>query len=67
MQQNGQREGGGKLDLVNVTFQYPSKKDVTVCKNLSINIKANSIVAIVGESGCGKSSILKLIERFYDP
>lgn len=58
-------EGNLKLDAVK--FSYPSKKDVQVLKGISIDVKKNQIVALVGHSGCGKSSVISLIERFYDP
>jgi len=48
-----------------VTFSYPSKKEVNVLKDVSIKIEKNQVVALVGKSGCGKSSIIALIERFY--
>ena len=48
-------------------FTYPSKTDVPVLKGVSIDIHKNKIVALVGHSGCGKSSIISLVERFYDP
>ena len=48
-------------------FSYPSKKDVLVLKDVNLKIEENQVVAFVGESGCGKSSIISLIERFYDP
>jgi len=57
----------GEVELRNVTFNYPSKKDVQVCKNISLKVAQNQVVALVGESGSGKSSIISLIERFYDP
>jgi len=57
----------GEIDLENVKFIYPTKPDVTVLKNVNIDIKNNQTVALVGHSGCGKSSIIALIERFYDP
>lgn len=57
----------GTIEFKNVSFEYPSKKDVIVCKNLSLKVDQNKVVAIVGQSGCGKSSIISLIERFYDP
>ena len=59
----------GELELRDVKFRYPSKPDVEVLKGLSLevnNIK-NRVVALCGQSGCGKSSIISLIERFYDP
>jgi ATP-binding cassette, subfamily B (MDR/TAP), member 1 len=48
-------------------FSYPSKKEVEVLNNINFQIKTNQVAAFVGESGCGKSSIISLIERFYDP
>lgn len=57
----------GEIELRNVNFAYPSKPDVMVSKNVNITVKKNQIVALVGQSGCGKSSIINLIERFYLP
>lgn len=57
----------GAIDLKSVKFSYPTKPDVTVLKNIDIEIKNCTTVALVGHSGCGKSSIIALIERFYDP
>ena len=57
----------GEIELKNVSFTYPTKKEVGVCKNISLKIERNKVVALVGQSGCGKSSIISLIERFYDP
>ena len=50
-------------------FNYPSKKDVQVLKGVSITVDPmkNRVVALVGTSGCGKSSIISMIERFYEP
>ena len=50
-------------------FRYPSKQDVQVLKgiNLGVDNEDKRVVALCGTSGCGKSSIISLIERFYDP
>ncbi|KAF4741051.1 (ABC) transporter, partial [Perkinsus olseni] len=55
------------LSLENVTFVYPSRSDVTVLKEVSLTVKPGTRVAIVGESGSGKSTVVSLLERFYDP
>jgi ATP-binding cassette subfamily B (MDR/TAP) protein 1 len=55
------------IHLKNVHFEYPSKKNVTVLDKVSLDVHVNKVVALVGTSGCGKSSIISLIERFYDP
>jgi ABC-type multidrug transport system fused ATPase/permease subunit len=61
--------GKGVIELVNVKFKYPSKDDVLVLKGISFKVDndKNRVVALCGTSGCGKSSIISLIERFYDP
>ena len=56
----------GKIDLKNVTFSYPTRKNITVLNKINLTIPAGKKVAFVGETGCGKSSILQCIERFYD-
>ena len=57
----------GEIDLVDLKFNYPTKPDVPVLKRINIDVKNCHTVALVGHSGCGKSSIIALIERFYDP
>ncbi|KAL1405645.1 GTPase-activating protein [Vanrija albida] len=57
----------GHLTLSNIHFRYPSRPDVRVLRNCSIDIPAGKYVALVGPSGCGKSTSIQLIERFYDP
>ena len=57
----------GNLDLSEVKFNYPSRPDVKVLKGVTIEVRTNQIIALVGSSGCGKSSIVSLLERFYDP
>jgi ATP-binding cassette subfamily B (MDR/TAP) protein 1 len=56
----------GNIELCNVSFTYPSRPQAKVLDGLSLNIESGKTVAIVGASGCGKSSIMQLIERFYD-
>jgi ATP-binding cassette subfamily B (MDR/TAP) protein 1 len=53
--------------LEDVKFSYPSRPDVPILKGLSINFPAGKTAALVGASGSGKSTIISLIERFYDP
>ncbi|CAN6234461.1 unnamed protein product [Urochloa humidicola] len=55
------------VELKNVTFAYPSRPDVTVLNGFSVRVKAGSTIAVVGESGSGKSTVVWLLQRFYDP
>lgn len=59
----------GILDFRDVKFHYPSRPGVQVLKGVSFSVDSekNRVVALCGTSGCGKSSIISLIERFYDP
>eukprot|EP00051_Salpingoeca_urceolata_P021779 m.346091 g.346091 ORF g.346091 m.346091 type:complete len:449 (-) comp19860_c0_seq28:68-1414(-) len=57
----------GDIAFRNVTFAYPTRSDTTVLNSLSLDVPAGQLVALVGPSGGGKSTIISLIERFYDP
>ncbi|KAH9772917.1 ABC transporter B family member 15 [Citrus sinensis] len=57
----------GFIELKNVFFSYPSRPDQMIFKGLTLKIEAGKTVALVGQSGSGKSTIIGLIERFYDP
>lgn len=56
----------GEIHFNNVTFAYPSRPDIEVLKDMELKIKGGEFVAFCGESGCGKSSAIKLILRSYD-
>ncbi|KAI0383620.1 ABC transporter sequence aa1 from patent WO200132904-A2-penicillium chrysogenum [Hypomontagnella monticulosa] len=57
----------GCLDFSQVTFSYPMRPGVTILDNFSLQIPAGKVTALVGESGSGKSTIIGLIERWYNP
>ncbi|KAF8406607.1 hypothetical protein HHK36_008696 [Tetracentron sinense] len=57
----------GDIQFRNVSFKYPTRPDVTVIEELNLQVSAGSSLAIVGQSGSGKSSVIALIMRFYDP
>eukprot|EP01071_Lankesteria_metandrocarpae_P010936 Lankesteria_metandrocarpae@DN5386_c0_g1_i1.p1 len=57
-------KGDIKVDRIN--FTYPQRPDTSVYKNLSFSVTPGTTVALVGESGCGKSTVVQLLERFYD-
>ena len=56
----------GTIDFSNVSFTYPSRPQMKVLDGLSLHVESGKTVALVGKSGCGKSSIMSLMERFYD-
>jgi len=56
----------GKVEFRNVWFRYPTRKEDFVLQGLTIVINPNEQVALVGESGCGKSTFVNLLMRFYD-
>ena len=60
------KEIKGKIEFRNVTFSYPTKPNLKVLRNVSFIIYPGTRVAIVGNSESGKSTIIQLIERFYD-
>uniref|UniRef100_A0A0E0G325 ABC transporter domain-containing protein n=1 Tax=Oryza nivara TaxID=4536 RepID=A0A0E0G325_ORYNI len=57
----------GEVDIRGVDFSYPSRLDVIIFKGFTLSIQPGKSTAIVGKSGSGKSTIIGLIERFYDP
>lgn len=57
----------GEIEVKNVDFKYPSRPDVQIMKNYSLKINSGETVALAGPSGGGKSTLIGLLERFYDP
>ncbi|KVH89240.1 ABC transporter B family member 6-like isoform X1 [Cynara cardunculus var. scolymus] len=57
----------GSIELKHVDFSYPTRPEILVLSNFSLKVNGGQTVAIVGVSGSGKSTIISLIERFYDP
>ncbi|XP_017479812.1 PREDICTED: multidrug resistance protein 1A [Rhagoletis zephyria] len=56
----------GKVDFNDVKFSYPTRKEIPVLRGILLNIKEGQKVALVGSSGCGKSTCIQLLQRFYD-
>ncbi|KAK3108334.1 hypothetical protein FSP39_005774 [Pinctada imbricata] len=57
----------GNLEYRNVEFTYPARKEVKVLKGVSLSVERGQTMALVGSSGCGKSTMVQLMMRFYDP
>lgn len=57
----------GDIEFENVFFHYPARTNVPILQGLNLQIKAGQTVALVGMSGCGKSTCLQLLQRMYDP
>ena len=56
----------GNLSFRNVSFSYPNGENLVVLENFSLEIAAGETVALVGRTGCGKSTVARLLPRFYD-
>ncbi|OAY25055.1 ABC transporter B family member 9 isoform X2 [Manihot esculenta] len=57
----------GDIELEHISFKYPLRPHVEIFRDLSLSIPSGKTVALVGESGSGKSTVIGLLERFYDP
>ncbi|GLE08449.1 hypothetical protein PINS_up019632 [Pythium insidiosum] len=57
----------GRLEFRNVTFRYPTRPEVTVLDGFNLTVESNQTIGVCGPSGGGKSTIVSLLERFYDP
>lgn len=56
----------GNIEFKNVWFRYPTRKEEWVLRGLKLKVSAGESIALVGESGCGKSTFVNLLMRFYD-
>eukprot|EP00041_Stephanoeca_diplocostata_P031223 m.968231 g.968231 ORF g.968231 m.968231 type:complete len:1382 (+) comp23916_c0_seq1:200-4345(+) len=57
----------GVVSVRGLHFSYPSNPDLPVLQGINLDVKRGEVLAIVGHSGCGKSTITSLMLRFYDP
>ena len=57
----------GEVEFKSVEFCYPSRRESPVLRSFSLRVPAGRTAALVGSSGSGKSTVLALLERFYDP
>ncbi|XP_027025790.2 bile salt export pump [Tachysurus fulvidraco] len=57
----------GDIEFIDCKFTYPSRPDIQVLNGLNVSVKPGQTLAFVGSSGCGKSTSVQLLERFYDP
>ncbi|CAF1415632.1 unnamed protein product [Adineta steineri] len=57
----------GDIEFDNVSFSYPSRENATALNNLKLIARANQTTALVGSSGCGKSTCVSLLLRYYEP
>ncbi|KQK09336.1 ABC transporter B family member 4 [Brachypodium distachyon] len=57
----------GNIDFRHVSFKYPTRPDIQIFSDFTLHIPSGKTVALVGESGSGKSTVIALLERFYNP
>ncbi|KAG8074483.1 hypothetical protein GUJ93_ZPchr0006g41132 [Zizania palustris] len=57
----------GSIEFKNVDFSYPARPEILVLSNFNLKVSGGQTIAVVGVLGSGKSTIISLIERFYDP
>lgn len=57
----------GSLEMRNIYFRYPNRPERVVVNGLSLSVQPGQYIGLVGASGCGKSTIIALLERFFDP
>ncbi|XP_057464862.1 ABC transporter B family member 9-like isoform X2 [Actinidia eriantha] len=57
----------GEIELKDVSFKYPARPDVQIFSEFSLKVPCGATAALVGQSGSGKSTVISLLQRFYDP
>lgn len=57
----------GSFSFKDVEFSYPTRPHQRILKGINLKVAAGQTVALVGSSGCGKSTVLQLLQRYYDP
>lgn len=57
----------GQIDFDGVSFNYPARPDIPALKDVTLSIQPGETVAFVGPSGAGKTTIIQMLQRFYDP
>ena len=61
-----EKDFDSSIEFDSLEFKYPSRPDAPVLQNLTLKVKKGQRIALVGSSGCGKSTVTQLLERFYD-
>lgn len=56
----------GGIELKKVDFAYPGRPNIRVLNGFCLEVKSGTSIGLVGKSGCGKSTVIALIQRFYD-
>jgi ATP-binding cassette subfamily B (MDR/TAP) protein 1 len=64
---NGKDEGPSHIQVQDVAFAYESRPHAKVLEGVDVDVRPGQFIALVGASGCGKSTMISLLERFYDP
>jgi ATP-binding cassette subfamily B (MDR/TAP) protein 1 len=65
--QTPQPDMRGLIAFLDVSFRYPSRMDQPILRRLNLTVKPGQFVALAGASGSGKSTIISLLKRFYNP
>lgn len=56
-----------QVELSNVSFRYPTRRDIVALEDVTLTLEPGKLVAVVGLSGSGKSTLVALLQRLYDP